>query len=163
MAELAEMQAGTVIKSEDVMIFIKDTESYFRLEHTTEFEITLDTETESIKFISKKNSTEFSKSTSIKTSNDLYTIKGEKDFEYFFPLWLKVPTEGQPKPIEVLIVYTASGEPSGGFEAWQCLETNVVFTSYNTVDSKLNYDFNFGEITNGKVTISGDQPSFVEA
>lgn len=154
-----EMTAGTVIKSEDIAIFIKDTDTYFRLSKTTGLEITSDTETEEKKFIADKSNTVFSKATSFALTNDLYTIKGEKDFEFFFKKWLALPKE-TPADIEVLIAYKCMGDASTGYEAWQFPKTKLVFTSYNAVDSTLNFDFNFGDGVLGKVTMAAGKPTF---
>lgn len=154
-----EMTNGTVIKSEDVAIFIKDTETYFRLQKSTGLEITSDTETEEKKFIADKNTTVFSKATTIALSNDLYTIKGEADYEFFFKKWVDLINKN-PEDIDVLVVYKAHGDASTGYQAWHFPETKLVFTSYNAVDSTLNFDFNFGQGETGTVTMSDGTPTF---
>lgn len=154
-----EMANNTVIKSEDIAIFVKGDTNYFRLSKTTELEITSDTETEEKKFIADKNTTVFSKSTTLSLTNDLYTIKGEDDYEFFYNKWKKL-VEETPEAVEVLIVFKAHGNSTEGYDAWQSTDTQIVFSSYNAVDSTLNFDFNFGTITLGKVKIASGQPTF---
>lgn len=153
-----EMVAGTVIKAEDIAIFIKDTE-YFRLEHTTSLDITCDTETDEKKFIAHRSKTVFEKAKSFALSNDLYTIKGEKDYEFFFEKWY----ESLAKPIadlETLIVYKGHGDASTGYKAWHFPKTKLMFADYNGVDSTLNYDFNFGDGELGTVKMASGTPTF---
>lgn len=159
---MAEMAAGTVIKAEDIAIFIKDTSDYFRLTYTTNLDITCDTETDEKKFIGLKSKTVFEKSKSFALSNDLYTIKGEKDFEYFFNKWYESLTKTL-LPIETLIVYKSHGDESAGFKAWHFPKTNIAFADYNGVDSTINYDLNFGDGELGTVTMASGKPTFKPA
>ena len=148
-----EFKDGKVIKSYNVGIFIKDLENYFQQKKTTELEVAIDTEVEEKHFIADVNPTTFSKSTKISLPNDLYTIKGEKDFEFFFKRYLEL-VKGTPEPIEVVIVYKAFGSKLEGYTAWQFPKTQIMFKSYNAKESVLNYDFDFGNGVLGKATVS---------
>ena len=154
-----DMQKGTVVKSTDVEILIKGKEQYFRQKKTTTLEISVDTETEEKKFIADLTSTVFSKNVKFSLPNDLYTIKGEPDFDFFFDLYVNLP-KGMPAPLDILVVYKALGAKSTGYKAWHFPEAQVVFTGYNAVDSVLNYDFNFGQGEVGTCNMNTGTPTF---
>ncbi len=159
---MAEMEAGTVIKVEDIAVFIKDTSDFFRLEHSTDLDITCDVETDEKKFIAFRSKTVFEKAKSFALSNNLYTIKGEKDYEFFFNKWYESLTKSIPD-LETLIVYKAHGDESTGYKAWHFPKTKLMFKDYNGVDSTLNYDFNFGDGELGTVTMASGNPTFNKA
>lgn len=156
-----EMKTGTVIKSEDNAIFIKNTASYFQLKKTTQLNLNTETETEEKKFIADKNTTIFNKNTKISLENDLYTIKGEPDFEYFFPIYTKLVKE-QPAMQDILVVFKCMGDSSAGYTAWHFPSATLMFTGYDAQNSTLNFTFNFGEGELGKVTMSDSTPTFAK-
>lgn len=155
-----EMKVGTTIKAEDNAIFIKSSQGeYFQLEYTTQLNITSESETEEKKFIAFKSPTVFSKSTKFALSNDLYTIKGNKDFEFFFPLWLNLVNE-QPADLDVIIAYKCKGDPTAGYSAWHFPKTKLMFTGYDAPSSTLSFDFNFGDGEVGLVKMVSGKPAF---
>lgn len=156
---MAEMVAGTVIQSDDYAVFFKDSDAYFRLEHTTQLSLNTETETEEKKFIAFRSPTVFNKNTKFSFENDLYTIKGEKDFEYFFKLFKNLVKE-QPKDTEVLIVFKCEGDESLGFTAWQFKNAKIQFSSDSFHESTLNFTVNLGDGILGKVTMLEDAPTF---
>ena len=154
-----DMKKGTVVKSSDVEILIKNQDQYFRQKKTTTLDISVDTETEEKNFIADLSPSTFSKFTKFSLSNDLFAIKGEPDFEFFFNLYISLP-KGTPAPLDILVVYKAFGSKSEGYKAWHFPEAQLVFTDYNAVDSVLNYDFNFGQGEVGTCNMSTGQAQF---
>jgi hypothetical protein len=129
-----------------------------RIGKSTTFDLVMNAETETLDFIEDASPTELVKSYKPSLAQDLYMAEGDPAFDDMFALYLKRPVGGDAvKPI--ILVYPKAGTTENTFVA-QKAQATIVFTNFNTVDKKLNFDLKFADIVNGTATFTEGKPTF---
>lgn len=137
-----EVAVGSTIKKYMIGLFVQVEDAYKRIKKSTTLELALEANTEEQDFIADVNPTEILKNYKISLEQDLTMIKGEEDFEYFYEKFFNLPNAPEVKT-KAMIVFMFDGDKTAGYKAWET-DANIMFTSLNGVDSKLNFTINFG-------------------
>jgi len=146
-----------------------DTPDYIQLCKATENTINLNPETEDRDFINMKTKETLVKSYKPSLSNPLTLVKGDADYEYFWPKFYKLPTGASAKG-KMLVVFTNEYTESGSgesatvtYDAWLC-DTTFIMQTLDPVNSQLTFDTNINNWVEGTVTIDSDgKPTFTKA
>jgi len=142
-----------------------DTPDYIQLCKATENTISLNPETEDRDYINMKTKETLVKSYKPSLSNPLTLIKGEDDYEYFWPKFYKLPT-GAGANGKMLVVFTNEYTETGAgeskkrvYDAWLC-NTTFIMQSLDPNNSQLTFDTNINDYVTGTVEIVSGDPTF---
>lgn len=139
-----------------------DTPDYIQLAKATENTINFNPETEDRDYITMKTKETLVKSYKPSLSNPLTLVKGDDDYEYFWPKAYKLPTGAGAKGT-MLVVFLNEPTTSGSstvYDAWLC-DTTFIMQSLDPVNSQLTFDTNINDWTEGTVSIDSDgKPTF---
>lgn len=136
--------------------------SYTRIEKSTELEISIEANTEEEDYIADERPTNSLNNYAITLSQDLTMYKGNPDFEYFYEKAYNAVPKNEEVKTKALIVFMFDGDATAGYKAWET-DANVLFTSINGVDSKINFDIEFGNMRIGNAKMAEGVPTFTEA
>lgn len=70
-------------------------------------------------------------------------IKGEDDFEFIWEHFYNDIAKGNQTKCKALIVFMFDGDKTAGYKAWET-DASIIFENLNGVDSKINFNINFG-------------------
>lgn len=154
-----EVPNGTTIKKYMIAIFLMMDTAYKRIKKSTTLELAVEANTEEQDFIADKTPSEILKNYSVSLAQDLTMIKGEEDFEYIWEqFYSKVPNNEEIKT-KAMIAFMFDGDKTAGYKAWET-EAQILFENLNGVDSKINFNINFGDITTGLAKVTEDTITF---
>ena len=117
--------------------------AYTRIKKSTELEISIEANTEEEDYIADERPTNSLNNYAITLSQDLTMYKGEPDFEYFYQKAYNAVPKNEEVKAKALIVFMFDGDKTAGYKAWET-DANILFTSINGVDSKINFYIEFG-------------------
>lgn len=147
-----EVAVGQRIKKHKIGLWLKVADDYKRIKKSKSLEIATEAETETEDFIASATPQETLKNYKVYLAQDLAMIKGEDDFEFIWEHFYKDVAEGNETKVEVLIVFMFDGDATEGYKAWKT-DAGIIFQALNGVESKIDFNINFGDITQGKVTV----------
>lgn len=136
--------------------------AYVRIKKSTELEISIEANTEEEDYIADERPTNSLNNYAITLSQDLTMYKGEPDFEYFYEKAYNAVPKNEEVKTKALIVFMFDGDATAGYKAWET-DANILFTSINGVDSKINFDIEFGNMRIGTAKMAEGVPTFTEA
>lgn len=136
--------------------------AYTRIKKSTELEISIEANTEEEDYIADERPTNSLNNYAITLSQDLTMYKGEPDFEYFYEKAYNAVPKNEEVKAKALIVFMFDGDKTAGYKAWET-DANILFTSINGVDSKINFDIEFGNMRIGTAKMAEGTPTFTEA
>lgn len=150
-----EVSAGTTIKKHMIGLFLEIESKYKRIMKSTTLELAIEAETDPQDFIADMTPTEMLKNYKVSIAQDLTMIKGEDDFEYIFNQFYNAVATNAEVKTKCLIVFKFDGDKTAGYKAWQS-DVKILFDNLNGVDSKINFNINFGDIEKGLAKVDAD-------
>jgi hypothetical protein len=137
------------------------THDWARIGKSTVYDLTFNADIQTMEFIEDKNPSDLIKNYKPTISQELYTLEGDKAFDYVYSLMYNLPV-GDGAVRKALFVFPKEGA-DGCFDAWLA-DVTIVVTNYRPVEQKILFDLNFcGDIEKGKVAVSGGVPVFTAA
>lgn len=161
MVEFGIENGDKVEKVHVAILFNKGTAelpNWIQLSKSTENTISMNAETEDLDFIVDKNPTTVIKRYKPSLNNPLTMFKGSPDYEYFFPIFYKMPTGTQANG-EMLVVFM-NEETEGEYLAWKA-NCTFVLDNLDPVNSQLTINTQVnGTVSFGTVTVADGVPTF---
>lgn len=157
-----EVAVGSTIKKYQIGLFVQVADAYKRIKKSTTLELAVEANTEEQDFIADKTPTDILKNYSVSINQDLTMIKGEDDFEYFWEQFYNSIAKNEEVKTKAMVVFMFDGDVTVGYKAWET-DAKIMFSSLNGVDSKINFDINFGDIRLGLAKSADSQITFEEA
>lgn len=156
-----EVAQGATIKKYMIGLFLKVDNAYKRIKKSTTLELAVEANTEEQDFIADKTPTELLSNYSVSIAQDLTMIKGEEDFEYIWEqFYTSIPANTEVKT-KCMIAFMFDGDATAGYKAWET-DASLLFENLNGVDSKINFNINFGDIRTGLAKNSAGTFTFEE-
>lgn len=148
-------------KRSQTKLFINDGDTaspeWVRIGKSVVFDMSMNAQTESFDFIQDDSPTEILDYYKPQLPIEHIAAEGDAGFDLLWDMFEKLSV-GADAIKECLIVFPKTAD--SGFRAWK-FDATVVFTNLTTTERKLKAELYIGgTIEHGKVTISGQTPSF---
>lgn len=154
------------IRKHQIALYINQSETevedWLRICKSTNLTISMNPATEDVYYICDENPTTELNNYSPAIEQDITTIKGSPDYDFFFKKYFERAT-GENAKADFLIIYIAETEDGTTYKASKT-DATIIVNDLNANDSKLNINLAFGgKSENGTATISEDGiPTFTK-
>lgn len=159
---MAETQLKlTSVKKHMIALYLKGSTDYFRIEKSTDLQISMNPETETRDFIADESPTEILKQYKPSIEQSLTMFKGNPDYEEIFTRFYDMRV-GEAAVSDAMIVFKQEKTADGVFKAWQNKAT-VTVQSMDTVAETITFTISFnGTVRRGTTTFTDGKPVFTE-
>ena len=134
--------------------------TWARLGLSTVLSIDINPSTEDYDFIKDENPTTVVDKNQPTLSQELMCQEGDSCFDYIWEMFYGLKSGSEVETSAIFAFPKASGSTTGSYEAWKS-DVTIILGSFDAVARKITFDIRTaGDVTLGKVTVTGGVPTF---